>query len=488
MNMAASNRLIPLHTEALECFFETDTGFIRRIRVGDVEVIRAIYGAVRDHNWATILPAITVTALEQEKDRFLLRFSARCERGAISIWWDGCMSAKDGELSCEFHGEAKSGFRRNRIGFCVLHPIRECAGKGARFTAADGRLHEGRFPDDIAPHQPFLDLQTFTWKPGQGKTATLAFEGDVFEMEDQRNWTDASFKTYCTPLIRPFPVPVHAGDRVDQRVTLAVSGDGSPREGRKAERTVDFTEGNASGKPLPSLGFQFVGSSPHPDMVLELLAPLRPKHLRVDLDLANKDWPEEWRRVSNVADRLNSKLYAGLFLTEDAERELSEFRGAAQSPRVGAYLVFDKAKESTSHRSYALAHQILGGLPVVVGTSANFTELNRQRPPREAAMVYSFNPQVHAFDDLSVMETLEAQAATVETARTFCDGPIHVGPITLRPRFLPIPAEPEDDAGARERLAGCGGPSSAGVDHGGLDGGHPRQSARLRASGEPHVF
>ena len=27
----------------------------------------------------------------------------------------------------------------------------------------------------------------------------LLFEGDLFEMEDQRNWTDASFKTYCTP-------------------------------------------------------------------------------------------------------------------------------------------------------------------------------------------------------------------------------------------------------------------------------------------------
>jgi hypothetical protein len=67
MNIVASNRLIPLYTEALECFFETDTGFIRRIRVGNIEVIRAIYGAVRDHNWATILPAITVITLEQEE-------------------------------------------------------------------------------------------------------------------------------------------------------------------------------------------------------------------------------------------------------------------------------------------------------------------------------------------------------------------------------------------------------------------------------------
>ena len=110
MNMTLSTRRVPLHTTAFECFFETDTGFIRRIQVGNVEVIRAIYGAVRDHNWTTILPVIKVTTLEQERDDFLLRFSARCERGAVSFCWDGCMSAKGGELSCEFHGEAKSDF------------------------------------------------------------------------------------------------------------------------------------------------------------------------------------------------------------------------------------------------------------------------------------------------------------------------------------------------------------------------------------------
>jgi D-apionolactonase len=153
--MADSNRLIPLHTTAFEGLFETDTGFIRRIQIGNIEVIRAIYAAVRDHSWATILPVITATALKQERDGFLVRFSARCERGGISFWWEERLSAKGGELSCEFHGEAKSDFLRNRTGFCVLHPIRECAGKMARFTTPDGREHEGRFPDEIAPHQPF---------------------------------------------------------------------------------------------------------------------------------------------------------------------------------------------------------------------------------------------------------------------------------------------------------------------------------------------
>jgi hypothetical protein len=26
----------------------------------------------------------------------------------------------------------------------------------------------------------------------------MCYTGDIFEMEDQRNWTDASFKTFCT--------------------------------------------------------------------------------------------------------------------------------------------------------------------------------------------------------------------------------------------------------------------------------------------------
>ena len=34
---------------------------------------------------------------------------------------------------------------------------------------------------------------------------TIRFEGEVFEMEDQRNWTDASFKTYAHH--SPVPTP-----------------------------------------------------------------------------------------------------------------------------------------------------------------------------------------------------------------------------------------------------------------------------------------
>ena len=51
--------------------------------------------------------------------------------------------------------------------------------------------------------------------------------GDVFEMEDQRNWTDASFKTYCTPLRQPFPATRPLQSRLKPSNRAARSGSGA---------------------------------------------------------------------------------------------------------------------------------------------------------------------------------------------------------------------------------------------------------------------
>ena len=52
--------------------------------------------------------------------------------------------------------------------------------------------------------------------------------------------------------------------------------------------------------------------------------------------------------------------------------------------------------------------------------------------------LYAMNPQVHAFDDDSLVETLAAQASTVATARSFARGrQVVVSPVTLRQRFNP---------------------------------------------------
>ena len=65
-------------------------------------------------------------------------------------------------------------------------------------------------------------------------------EGDTFEMEDQRNWTDASYKTYVRPLALPWPYLIAKGETIDQKVTLTVSGSASEIESVES-RSLDYS-------------------------------------------------------------------------------------------------------------------------------------------------------------------------------------------------------------------------------------------------------
>src|SRR3712207_7382130 len=46
----------------------------------------------------------------------------------------------------------------------------------------------------LFPYTTFF--RSLTHEAAPGLRVTCRMEGDTFEMEDQRNWTDASFKTY----------------------------------------------------------------------------------------------------------------------------------------------------------------------------------------------------------------------------------------------------------------------------------------------------
>lgn len=66
--------------------------------------------------------------------------------------------------------------------------------------------------------------------------------------------------------------------------------------------------------------------------------------------------------------------------------------------------------------------------------------LQRNLPPLDQIdlVTFSNNPQVHAFDNISIVETLEAQPQAVATAQIRAKGlPVMVSPVTLKMRFNP---------------------------------------------------
>src|SRR5436189_43618 len=75
------------------------------------------------------------------------------------------------------------------------------------------------------------NVRALTHAVGPGCAVEVRFDGEVFETEDQRNWTDASFKTYGTPLAQPFPVWIERGTQIEQSVSVKLISDSIARIG-----------------------------------------------------------------------------------------------------------------------------------------------------------------------------------------------------------------------------------------------------------------
>ncbi len=468
--MCQSSQPIQLQAGQLTLRIEPRSGFVRAIHYGDVEVLRGIYAALRDHNWDTIEPAIRDWHLDEDEQGFRLSFSADCQRGAIDFTWHGrIVGTSDGRLEYTFDGVANSEFKSNRIGFCVLHTA-SCAGLACQVENVEGQKYEGQFPKRISPHQPFKNLRSITHEPithepMPGLSVEVRMEGDTFETEDQRNWTDASFKTYCTPLQLPFPVTVAAGDRIRQAITLKI-------EDRAAQQTVSQQTGVPNTRPhaeaivididtdspatrVPEVGLGMASHGvPLTESQVALLRRLDPAHLRVDVAFDEANPLATFERAAADAMRLGVPLEVALHLTDDADAELHSIAKLApsQGVAVARWLIFHCQQKTTESKWILAARAILkSSFPdasIVSGTNCYFAELNRARPPMELldALCYSINPQVHAFDSDSLVETLEAQAETVRSARAFSsDKPIVISPVTLQPRFNPNATGPEPE-------------------------------------------
>ena len=450
-----------LRAGPLSMIFEA--GDLRYIRFGDHEILRRVYVAVRDHNWDTILPHLSNVQIEQESNTFRITYDVANKAADVDFFWRGTIAGDaNGTIIFSMDGEARSTFRRNRIGFCVLHPMGR-SGVPCRIEKVDGTVEESAYPIAIAPQllidgeikpvAPFNNMRAVRYEVTSGVEAEVRFEGEIYEMEDQRNWTDASYKTYGTPLSEPFPVEVPAGTKISQRITLTLNTQGEPRteEPDATIQPLTFGISSADPRPLPRIG---LGVASHGVSLnaqeLERLKLLNLSHLRVDIDLTQPDYESELRQVTDEAQTLGASLELALFLTDAAEKELQAFATVIErvKPPIGAYLIFHKTEASTSAQWVDLARRYLSDAKIGAGTNAYFTDLNRGRPPVDALdlVCYSINPQVHAFDNSSLIETLEAQAVTVESTRQFASGlPIAVTPVTLLARFNPNATGPEPE-------------------------------------------
>ena len=427
-----------IHVGKLSLLYED--GFVRYVRAGETEILRKIYFALRDSNWVTPELVRSDERISVTSRGFEISYTATniYDGKEVFRWHVKITGNESGEIDFSVDGEALAAFNRNRAGICVLHPIRETKDKLATVTRPDGSVYDKEFPSIINPHQPFMDIRKMVWPVDGGAKAEIEFEGDIFETEDQRNWSDTSFKTYSTPLSVPFPVMLKPGDKVNQRVNMKlINGDHLP-DADLAE-DIEVKIGNDV-KSFPKIGVEFPGVSAT-SRELDLLKTLHFEHLRVEVIFSSSSWEEKLKLGVEEATRLNTNLFIHLIV--DKAEQWNDFASQnINSVSKIAISPLDRKANVDSILQYIVpkARKMYPKASVGAGFISYFTELNRNRFDYTQLdfVIYPLNPQAHSQDSLTIVENLPAQSDAVKSASNLAPGKkVHVGLVSIKQRFNP---------------------------------------------------
>jgi hypothetical protein len=254
------------------------SGALGRVSIDGEVAFEGISFVLRDEAWGTT-PLILSGAPEVRALAAAAGSAAglriQCTAWANALRVDTTIDLRGGaapsvDVRARATHEAAAPLLTARAGFVLLHSLRGSVGRpvqlGTTAEAAEaaeaaegggsGALEERRFPplDGIDGQQPMQDISWLRYGIGPpllppaaaaaaaAATAAAAapageqrfaqsvlceLDGGVwdgarqgFEMEDQRLWTDASFKTYVRPLAWRWPYSIGAGERLEQRVRL----------------------------------------------------------------------------------------------------------------------------------------------------------------------------------------------------------------------------------------------------------------------------
>lgn len=442
-----------------------ENGNLRYVGYDGREVLRAISYVVRDRDWGTLAATIDDLKIAENSVFFAVSYTAVYSSGGANLSVRTRISGSDkGDLRFEAVACADAEFETNRCGFTILHPINGVAGAPVEVEHCDGTREETVFPELIEPWQPFKSIRALTHSPAPYLKACCRMEGDDFEMEDQRNWSDASYKTYVRPLALPWPYCVPAGEEQPQSVTLEIRETGTGRGGGDARAAtassspIEIRPGQPLGVVLPRIGLlvspqDVAGALAH----LPLLKEIAPQALLCHFDPGASHGVDVLRRYRDLQTAFAAGYDLEYVVGCDGDLE-EEFRTLASMLEDSGFVPGSLAvcpsvdRQSTPPGStwpecpplediYAAARKVFPRMTLGGGMFSYFTELNRKRPPVDLLdfVTHATNPIVHAADDDSVMETLETLPHITRSARAIIgrDKPYRLGPSTIGMRQNP---------------------------------------------------
>lgn len=467
---------ITLRAGPLEAILEE--GALRTVTVCGHEVLRAVAFLMRGPTWDTAATAVADLAVDQREGGFDVTFAAVARMGDAALPWRARIEGRPDRLL--FHAEAwpDADVLTGRTGFVVLQPLGHIAGHRVEVTHVDGRTTHGRFPDLIDPEACFTDMAAMAYEAAAGLRVAVRMDGDAWEMEDHRNWLDASLKTYVRPLRLPSPYVLTAGSVHVQSVILDVLT--VPRtRAHRAPSKMGIVLGSAGAGRMPAIGLRLGDDATLEDAVAA--RPLGAQHLIARFDLAAPDLAARTIRVAGLAHAMGAEAALEVVLPceADPEDELVRLARAVEEAALRPASILLSLGRAASRvrpgpppppdallgRLHLLARRIFPLARLGGGTVGAFAELNRNRPPFGLVDFVSWSAAslVHDATDATMMENLDAVSAQARSLRAMAGAvPWRLGAVGLAldpgPFFETVP-----NSDARRMPLASSDPRSAGL-------------------------
>ncbi len=435
---------------------ELENGQLRYVQFGGVEVLRGIAFLVRDENWGTYSPHIENLDIQETAGGFDVAYRAVCSDARQRLAFETRISgSSDGSLVFTAVATPETDFVTNRAGFVVLYPA-GLAGETLKVTHVDGSEEETRFPEAISPSQPVFNIRALAHEAAPGLWATCRMDGDAFEMEDQRNWTDASYKTYVRPLALPWGYTLEKGSRHEQSVSLSFSGRVYP-DSKEARGEATVSLGADLPIRMPDLGVALPAEEAEATpAAMCFLRSMRPRLLVCSVDLRDGVTFANLDACRHASEAVSARVVLEIVIPDERDAAVSLAPVAAAVLDAGLSLELIVVSSAADLKSWQpgaarpekpaieeiarAARAAFPGVRLGGGMLSTFTELNRKRPKPELVdyVTHTTCSIVHAADDRSVMETLETIPAIIASTRAMIgDTPYRIGPSAIGARSNP---------------------------------------------------
>lgn len=387
------------------------------LKISGERALDAVRFVVRDRYWRSV--PLRLSCVERKGND---RAEFRLDSAAFGFDFEVRMSIEvrpANAIAIHSWLEARSDLLTNRAGLVLLHPAR-LAGVPVAVYSRDGSCQTTNFPEIPRDACIFRNVAGLRYGVTRRWAISVDLDGDDFETEDQRLWSDPSFKTYSRSIDQPIPYTVAAGSSFEQTVVITA------RETMPSARTVSAQSHQSDGRKVPSIGLSIPpGTWCARAERWDRIAEMEPEHFLLEFD-GRHPRPQIPEGTAGIP-------VAWLFSCREANP--SALVGDTGYCSPFAVLVEDAEKSDINFLRENLPQAMVGA-----GTRTFLPSLLALKPDWDPdCIAWSVSPCVHDTDDDVVTGSLAVVPRMVEAGRrAFKGADVWLGPVTMRPRFRPL--------------------------------------------------